>query len=170
MHKHSITTIRKELVGKLNIKEDYHGQQKQRPRNSDIHPTGGWRSPFSLHLRRRNTMDLYAITILLSLRLLVVQDVVKYICKDCAEAYTVTSGEYANKCLCFDCCEQLVAENVAELTKNKNKIKGQFILQLIGMVIGFIYGMSAGISSGDIGGGFWLVYFVLASAVYSLVH
>ena len=58
----------------------------------------------------------------------------KYICKDCAEAYTVTSGEYANKCLCFDCCEQLVAENVAELTKNKNKIKGQFILQLIGMV------------------------------------
>ena len=78
----------------------------------------------------------------------------KYICKDCAEAYTVTSGEYANKCLCFDCCEQLVAENVAELTKNKNKIKGQFILQLIGMVIGFIYGMGAGISSGDIGGGF----------------
>ena len=78
----------------------------------------------------------------------------KYICKDCAEAYTVTDGEYANKCLCFDCCEQLVAENVAELTKNKNKIKGQFILQIIGMVIGFIYGMSAGISSGDFGGGF----------------
>lgn len=78
----------------------------------------------------------------------------KYICKDCAEAYTVTGGEYANKCLCFDCCEQLVAENVAELTKNKNKIKGQFILQLIGMVIGFIYGMGAGITSGDIGGGF----------------
>lgn len=56
--------------------------------------------------------------------------------------------------MCFDCCEQLVAENVAELTKNKNKIKGQFILQLIGMVIGFIYGMGAGITSGDIGGGF----------------
>ena len=28
----------------------------------------------------------------------------KYICKDCAEAYTVTSGEYANQCLCYDCC------------------------------------------------------------------
>ena len=56
--------------------------------------------------------------------------------------------------MCFDCCEQLVAENVAELTKNKNKIKGQFILQLIGMVIGFIYGMGAGITSGGIGGVF----------------
>lgn len=78
----------------------------------------------------------------------------KYICKDCAEAYAVTDGEYANKCLCFDCCEQLVAENVAELTKNKNKIKRQFILQIIGMVIGFIYGLSAGISSGDFGSGF----------------
>ncbi|MBR9936931.1 B-box zinc finger protein [Oscillospiraceae bacterium Marseille-Q3528] len=68
----------------------------------------------------------------------------KYICKDCAETYTVTAGEYANKCLCFDCCEQLVAENVAELTKNKNKIKGQFILQIIGIVIGFIFGISMG--------------------------
>ena len=47
----------------------------------------------------------------------------KYICKDCAEAYTVTDGEYANKCLCFDCCEQLVAENVAELTKTKTRLK-----------------------------------------------
>lgn len=73
----------------------------------------------------------------------------KYICKDCAEAYTVSGGQYANKSLCYDCCEQLVAENVAELTKNKNKIKAQFILQLIGMVLGFIYGISAGISSGD---------------------
>lgn len=78
----------------------------------------------------------------------------KYICKDCAEAYGVTDGEYAGKCLCFDCCEQLVADNVAELTKNKNEIKRQFILQIIGMVVGFIGGLSQGISSGDIGGGF----------------
>lgn len=66
----------------------------------------------------------------------------KYICKDCAEAYTVISGEYANKCLCYDCCEQIVSDNVAELTQNKNKIKAQFILQIIGMVIGFIIGIS----------------------------
>ena len=66
----------------------------------------------------------------------------KFICKDCAEAYTVISGKYANQCLCFDCCEQIVADNVAELTKNKHKVMGQFILQLIGMIIGFIIGIS----------------------------
>lgn len=78
----------------------------------------------------------------------------KYICKDCAEAYGVTSGDYAGQCLCYDCCQQLVSENVADLNANLKKIKGQFILQIIGMVIGFIYGIGAGISSGDIGGGF----------------
>ncbi len=78
----------------------------------------------------------------------------KYVCRDCAEAYTVIDGEYANQSLCFDCCEQIVTENVSELTRNKNKVKGQFILQIIGMVIGFILGMSAGVESGDIGGGF----------------
>lgn len=66
----------------------------------------------------------------------------KFICKDCAEAYTVVSGEYANQSLCFDCCEELVSENVAELTRNKHKVLAQFILQIIGMVIGFVYGMS----------------------------
>ena len=78
----------------------------------------------------------------------------KNVCKDCAEAYTVTGGNYANKVLCFDCCEQLVSENIAELTKNKNTIKGQFILQIVGMVIGFIIGMAMGIESGDVGAGF----------------
>lgn len=78
----------------------------------------------------------------------------KYICKDCAEAYGVSAGEYANKHLCFDCCEELVAENVAELTKNKKKVKAQFTLQIIGMIIGFIFGLNAGISAGDIGSGF----------------
>lgn len=78
----------------------------------------------------------------------------KYVCKDCAESFTVIEGEYANKVLCFDCCEQLVSQNVAELTQNKNTIKGQFILQIIGMVIGFIVGISMGVESGDIGGGF----------------
>ena len=78
----------------------------------------------------------------------------KYICKDCAEAYGVSAGEYAGKCLCYDCCQEIVAQNVEELTRNKNKIKGQFILQIIGMVIGFIFGMSMGVESGDIGSGF----------------
>ncbi len=72
----------------------------------------------------------------------------KYICKDCAEAYGVAIGEYAGKCLCYDCCEEIVADNVAELTCNKNTIKGQFILQIVGMVIGFIFGFAGGIAGG----------------------
>lgn len=78
----------------------------------------------------------------------------KYVCKDCAEAYTVALGEYANKTLCYDCCEQIVSDNVAELTANKKKVKGQFILQIIGMVIGFIMGISMGAESGDAGSAF----------------
>lgn len=78
----------------------------------------------------------------------------KYVCKDCAEAYTVALGEYANKTLCYDCCEQIVSNNVAELTANKKKVKGQFILQIIGMVIGFIMGISMGAESGDAGSAF----------------
>ena len=69
----------------------------------------------------------------------------KYICKDCVEAYSVSAGEYAGQCLCFDCCEELVASNVEELTKNKKKIKAQFILSLVGMGIGFILGIIVGI-------------------------
>ena len=68
--------------------------------------------------------------------------------------HTVSSGDYAGHALCYDCTQQLVAENVQELTRNKNKIKAQFILSLIGIGLGFILGMSEGISSGDIGAGF----------------
>ena len=78
----------------------------------------------------------------------------KYICQDCYDNYGVSGGEYQGHALCYDCCQQLVAENIADLKKNKNKIKFQFILSIIGMVIGFILGMSAGIESGDIGSGF----------------
>lgn len=78
----------------------------------------------------------------------------KYICQDCFDNYGVSSGDYAGQALCYDCCQQLVAENVEELKHNKSKIKFQFILSIIGMVIGFIFGMSLGIESGDIGSGF----------------
>ena len=78
----------------------------------------------------------------------------KYICKDCFDNYGVSSGEYAGKALCYDCCQQIVASNVEDLTANKNKIKFQFILSLVGIVIGFIIGMSAGVESGDVGSGF----------------
>ena len=78
----------------------------------------------------------------------------KFICQDCFDNYGVSGGEYAGQALCYDCCQQLVAENVEELKRNKSKIKFQFILSIIGMAIGFIFGMSAGIESGDIGAGF----------------
>lgn len=68
----------------------------------------------------------------------------KTLCQDCCDSYGVSSGQYAGRYLCYDCTQQLVSENVAELTKNLNKIKGQFTLQIIGMVIGFIYGIVGG--------------------------
>lgn len=77
----------------------------------------------------------------------------KYICQDCVDNYQVTNDEYAGKPICYDCCRELVAENVERLTQNKNKIKFHFILSIVGIVIGFILGLSAGISSGDFGAG-----------------
>ncbi len=77
----------------------------------------------------------------------------KYICKDCFDNYGVTSGDYAGQALCYDCCQQLVEENVSNLKSNKSKIMFQFILSIIGMVIGFIIGLSAGLESGDFGSG-----------------
>lgn len=68
----------------------------------------------------------------------------KYICKDCFDNYGVSSGEYAGKALCYDCCQQIVADNVDDLKKNKNKIMFQFIVSIIGMVFGLIVGVSGG--------------------------
>lgn len=78
----------------------------------------------------------------------------KALCQDCCDSYGVSSGQYAGKHLCYDCTQELVAENVSELTANLNKIKGQFTLQIIGMVIGFICGIGIGIDSGDMGSAF----------------
>lgn len=68
----------------------------------------------------------------------------KYICKDCFDNYGVSSGDYAGKALCYDCCQQLVAANVADLKSNKNKIMFQFIVSIIGMLFGMIVGISSG--------------------------
>ena len=72
----------------------------------------------------------------------------KYLCKDCCDSYGVGAGEYEGRVLCYDCSQQIVAENVAELTRNKNKIKVQFIVSLVGIVLGFIIGLSGGIEGG----------------------
>jgi len=78
----------------------------------------------------------------------------KYICKDCFDNYGVSDGEYAGKALCYDCCKQLVANNVSELTANKKTIKGQFILMLVGVVIGAILGFAVGLQEGNVGTAF----------------
>jgi len=75
----------------------------------------------------------------------------KHLCDDCYDAYGVSSGEYANQALCYDCTQKLVAENVEELTKNKKKIKFHFIVSIVGIVIGFLYGLLMGLASGDFG-------------------
>ena len=73
----------------------------------------------------------------------------KLLCQDCCDSYGVSIGQYAGEHLCYDCTQELVADNIAELTKNKNKIKFSFILSLIGMFLGFCIGLS----SGSFGGG-----------------
>lgn len=87
----------------------------------------------------------------------------KPICQDCFDNYGVNDDMYQGRALCYDCCRELVAQNVKDLTKNKNKIKFQFILSIIGMVIGFIVGLSAAIDSGSFGAG--LVYCLLGIGI-----
>lgn len=72
----------------------------------------------------------------------------KHLCSDCHDSYKVAIGEYAGKALCYDCCRELVQENVDQLTANKKKIKTQFIISIIGMVLGFIAGLTAGFGDG----------------------
>lgn len=88
----------------------------------------------------------------------------KYICQDCFDNYGVTSGDYAGQALCYDCCQQLVSENVADLTKNKNKIKIQFIMSIIGMVIGLIGGIALG-SSLDAEGAELIIWAIIGIGV-----
>lgn len=75
----------------------------------------------------------------------------KYICKDCFDSYGVSIGEYAGQALCYDCTQQLVAENVETLKKNKKKITTTFILTIIGMIVGIIFAFSMGAESGSSG-------------------
>ena len=72
----------------------------------------------------------------------------------------MTDGEFANQSLCYDCCADLVAENVKDLKKRKGKIIALFVATLIGFGIGFALGVSEG--SGWLGlflglwfGSFW---------------
>ena len=68
----------------------------------------------------------------------------KYLCKDCFDSYGVAIGEYAGQALCYDCTQELVAQNVSELKSQKGKIIGLFVATIIGMLIGLGVGSSGG--------------------------
>lgn len=84
----------------------------------------------------------------------------KNLCRDCFDVYRLDGGEYAGKAICYDCAQQLVAENVQILKGNKSKIITTFVLTIVGMIIGAIIGASTGSAVGVIlgiliGGCFW---------------
>ncbi len=77
----------------------------------------------------------------------------QHVCQDCRDVYGVTAGKYAGKCLCYDCCQAIVADNVKILKKQVVKFSFNLILTIIGMIVG------AYLFSGL--GGFWLVFGIL---------
>ena len=79
-----------------------------------------------------------------------------YVCEDCAEAYTVTGGEYANQVLCYDCCQAIVSENVELLKKQKGSIMTTFIITLVGMFIGLALFADSGSGVAMIFGMLWI--------------
>lgn len=101
----------------------------------------------------------------------------KYICQDCFDNYGVNDDQYKNKAICYDCCQQLVAANVADLKKNKAKIMFQFIVSLVGIVIGLIFGIAIGAETdastaavmGVIGAGIGGVFLSAAKYFFSLL-
>jgi len=93
----------------------------------------------------------------------------KYICKDCFDNYGVNDDQYQGRALCYDCCKQLVAENVENLKRNKSKIMVQFVLSLIGIVIGFIMGIEGGFVGGIIGAAIGGVFLSAMKVFFSLV-
>ncbi len=93
----------------------------------------------------------------------------KYICKDCFDNYGVNDEQYQGQALCYDCCKQLVAENVENLKRNKSKIMVQFVFSLIGIVIGFIAGIEGGFVGGIIGAAIGGVFLSAMKVFFSLV-
>lgn len=66
----------------------------------------------------------------------------KPICQDCYDNYGVSTGEYEGEALCYDCCKQIVSQNVKNLKKQRGKIIRMYIFTIIGMIFGGIIGGS----------------------------
>ena len=77
----------------------------------------------------------------------------KNICQDCKDVYTVTNDQYAGKSLCYDCCQQIVGENVKALKKQTFKFGLNLLMTIIGMIIGASIFAEVG--------GFWVVFGML---------
>lgn len=99
----------------------------------------------------------------------------KPICQDCVDNYGVSSGEYAGHALCYDCCQALVAANVEDLKRNKNKIMIQFIISCIGIFIGLLVGATSGggfvaaVAGAAVGGVFLSAMKVFFSLVWDVI-
>lgn len=86
----------------------------------------------------------------------------KPLCQDCCDSYGVSSGQYAGQHLCYDCTQELVAENVSTLQANYATIKTQYIVCLVGVAIGALVGLMWAASSGPEAA---LVYGILCAAI-----
>lgn len=60
----------------------------------------------------------------------------KYLCEDCADSYQVNDEQYGGEPLCYDCCQEIVAQNVKELKKQRAKIIMMYIFTALGMLLG----------------------------------
>ena len=58
------------------------------------------------------------------------------------EMYTVSDGEYENKCICRECCSELLEENVAFLKGQKIGIILTLVATGIGVLIGILIGVA----------------------------
>ena len=114
----------------------------------------------------------------------------KGLCKDCYDSYGAGMG--AGKALCFNCTEELVKQNSAEVEWLKNQVKKERAWMIVGAVIGAIiigpilaaelgaigwfFGVFIGMSLGTIFNGFmeygWLVggVMILISPIMSIVR
>jgi len=91
----------------------------------------------------------------------------KYICRDCCDSYQVVSGDYAGAALCYDCCSNLVSENVEKLKADKTKITVSLVATAIGVILGIILLSSAG-PIGMIFGAAWFgSFWVAVKATFS---
>lgn len=68
----------------------------------------------------------------------------KYVCNECIENFAVNSGEFADKCLCYDCWHQIVTDNIANLRKQRSSVIVLLVATAIGMIIGLVIGIYSG--------------------------